>query len=153
MILRSKSCPSFPAMELNLSDTFSGHSSHPEPYLFSPWLGRSNTCSCTTPSWKRASVATPPSPCASSAPSTTISAGWTPRPTPARSKTNFRYEQVPGSVTQPTSAAPSTFRGFSWWEQISLELPVSAALDSCRMNSRTFNAQPQVAIDQSPGDC
>lgn len=56
-------------------------------------------CLCMMPSWKRASVATLPSLCVSSVLSTTISAGWTPRQTPAKSKMNFRYEQIPGSVT------------------------------------------------------
>lgn len=77
-------------------------------------------CSCTMPSWKRVSAATRPSRCASSARSTTTSAGWTPRPTPARSKTSFRYEHSPGSMTQPASVPRSSVPGRPLQEQLCL---------------------------------
>lgn len=94
-------------------------------------------CLCMTPSWKRVSAATRPSRYASSALSTTTSAGWTPRPTPAKSKTNFRYEHIPGFMTQPTSVPLSTALGLSLQEWLCIYPSSVCSSRQLRRNSRT----------------
>lgn len=59
------------------------------PELILLWC-RSSMCLFTMPSWKHVCVETQPYQCVSSEPFTTTSAGWTHRPTPARSKMSSR---------------------------------------------------------------
>ncbi len=52
---------------------------------------RNSMCLCMMPFWKHVCVGTRLSQCVNSEPSTTTSADWTLRPTPARSKMSFRW--------------------------------------------------------------
>lgn len=137
-----KSCPSFPAMELHLGNICPGHSSsHPDPSLPSmAWQEQYvfvhdailEACLC-------GNTAIPV--CEFRSLYYNISR-LDPQTNSSQIKDEFQVRARPGLGDPTNFSGTENIRGVFFVRTVSPVLPVSEALESCRMNSRTFHAQP-----------